>query len=86
MLELEEQAEMRRGTGAQIRVTGDTMVTETASDEDGPAVGPGAEETPRWRRAPQQGQAPPADEATQAGALDEPAAEMPDDGRRRQRD
>ena len=80
-LELEEQAEMRRGTGAPIRVMGDTVVTETAGEaldlrvtetagEDGSATRPREEDTPRWRRAPQQGQAPPADEATQAGSFD----------------
>ena len=64
MLELEEHAEMRRGTGAEIRVTGDEVVTGTAgedldlvgratpSDRGGPKVGPAAEDTPRWRRAP----------------------------------
>ena len=96
MLELDEQAEMRRGTGAEIRVTGDEVVTgmagedldlvgrATPGDLGGPTVGPGAEETPRWRRAPQRGQAPPRDGEPQAGA--EPVAEPVDDGRRRRRD
>ena len=96
LLELEEHAEMRRGTGAEISVTGDEVVTGTAGedldqvgratpgDRGGPTVGPGAEETPRWRRAPQRGQAPPRDREPQAGA--EPVAELPDVGRRRERD
>ena len=96
LLELEEHAEMRRGTGAEISVTGDEVVTGTAGedldqvgratpgDRGGPTVGPGAEETPRWRRAPQRGQAPPGDGEPQAGA--EPVAELPDVGRRRERD
>ena len=87
MLEFEEHAALRlrserRSTGAEISVTGDTMVMETAGEdldlvvtetagEDRPATRPGAEETPRWRRAPQRGQAPPGDEATQAIPLDE---------------
>ena len=96
VLELEGHAEMRRRTGAEIRVTGDEVVTGTAgedldlvgratpTDRGEPAVGPGAEETPRWRRAPQRGQAPPRDREPQAGA--EPVAEPLDDGRRRERD
>ena len=106
VLEFEEHAALRlrserRSTGAEISVTGDTMVmetagedldlpTETAGNEDGPAVGPGAEETPRWRRAPRQGQAPPGDGGDPSRILrqrsGEPAAELPDDGPRRQRD
>jgi len=33
VLELEEQAELRRGTGAEIRVTGDEVVTRTAGED-----------------------------------------------------
>src|SRR5487761_2698781 len=96
VLELEERAETRRGTGGEINVTGDEVVTgmagedldlvgrATPGDRGGPTVGPGAEETPRWRRAPQRGQAPPRDGEPQAGA--EPVAEPLDDGRRRERD
>ena len=96
VLELEERAETRRGTGGEISVTGDEVVTGTAGedldlvgratpgDRGGPKVGPAAEDTPRWRRAPQRGQAPPRDGESQAGA--EPAAQLPDDGRRRERD
>ena len=96
VLELEEQAEMRRGTGAEISVTGDEVVTgmagedldlgahATPGDRGGSAAGPREEETPRWRRAPQRCQAPPGDREPQAGA--EPVAELPDDGRRRERD
>lgn len=70
VLELEEHAAIRSGTGAKIRVTGgevergaaaedlEPVVTEAAGEGE-PAVKPGAEETPRWRRAPQRGQAPP---------------------------
>ncbi len=54
---------MRRGTGAEISLTGDEAVTGTAGedldlvgratpcDRGGPTVGPGPEETPRWRRS-----------------------------------
>jgi hypothetical protein len=96
VLEIKERAETRRGTGAEISVTGDEVVTGTAGEDldlvgraapgdwGGPTVGPGAEETPRWRRAPQRGQAPPGDGEPQAGA--EPVAQLPDDGQRRRRD
>ena len=83
---------MRRGTGAEIRVTGDEVVTGTAGEDldlvapatPGDPGGPREEATPRWRRPHQRSQAPPGDLGTQAG--DEPAVELPDDGRRRQRD
>jgi len=90
-------AQGRSGTGGEIRVTGEVVVVTgmageeldlvgraTPADLGEPAVGPGAEDTPRWRRAPQRGQAPPGDGEPQAGA--EPVAEPPDDGQRRERD
>ena len=52
---------MRRGTGAEISVTGDEVVTGTAGedldlrahatpgDRGGSAAGPREEATPRWR-------------------------------------
>ena len=55
VLELEERAEMRRGTGAEIRVTGDEVVTEAAGEDldlvapatPGDPGGPREEATPR---------------------------------------
>ena len=96
VLELEERAETRRGTGGEISVTGDEVVTETAGEDldlgahatprdlGGPGTAPREEATPRWRRPQQRGQAPPGDGEPQAGA--EPVAEPPDEGRRRERD
>ena len=95
VLELEVHAEMRRDCGTEISVTGDEVATGTAGEDldlvgrvtsgDGarPAVGPGAAETPRGTPHPR-GQAPPGDREPQAGA--EPVAQLPDDGRRRERD
>ena len=90
VLELEERAAMRRGTGAEVSVTADHGVGlgtagqhrdlvghAISSDEAGEPVRRGEEVTPR-------SQGPPGVEATQAG--DEPAAELPDEGQRRSRD
>ena len=97
VLELDEEAALRlrsgrRGTGAQIQVTGDEVEEPgTASDamgcasaQGGPASGPRAEVTPGSRRAPKHSQGPPGGAETEAGA--EPAASLPDDGQRRSRD
>ena len=99
VIELEEHAALRlrsgrRGTGAQIQVTGDEVVGPgtgrhpvgcvTSSDEGGPAAGPRAEVTPGSRRAPKHSQGPPGGAETEAGA--EPAAALPDEGQRRARD
>jgi len=94
VIELEEHAAIRRGTGAQIQVTGDeveepgtdrdAMGCVTASAEGGQATGPRAEVTPGSRRVPQHSQGPPGGAETEAGA--EPAASLPDEGQRRSRD
>jgi len=94
VIELEEHAAIRRGTGAQIQVTGDEVEEPgtdrdpigcvTASAEGGPASGPRAEVTPGSRRAPKHSQGPPGGAETEAGA--EPAASLPDEGQRRSRD
>ena len=75
-------AQGRSGTGGEIRVTGEVVVVTgmageeldlvgraTPADLGEPAVGPGAEDTPRWRRAPQRGRTIDEREAAQDGHL-----------------